>query len=100
MSWMSRRSKPDFVFIRVGGHTGREMRAMATGNMTLTSPVPPVAASLVSVIITPQHTAVMDPPLPLVKPLLEYRRRKFVPGGPYGWREVEQMISLHGLDIK
>src|SRR5438309_2316519 len=38
---------------------------------------PPGGPVVVTVVATPAHVAVMDPPVPLLRPLLEYRARTF-----------------------
>jgi hypothetical protein len=61
---------------------------------------PTAAQQAVTVIITPDHVAVMDPPVPLLRPLFDSRKRKFVPEGPLGYQEVEEEMALCTFDNK
>jgi hypothetical protein len=55
---------------------------------------------LVKLIITPDHLAVLDPPVPSLEELLEYRQRTFRSGGPHGYQEIVQELAIWQLDIK
>lgn len=52
----------------------------------------------VSIVITPDHLAVIDPPLLLLQPYLEYVRRRYVPGGPSGYQPITETGCMWGLD--
>jgi hypothetical protein len=54
----------------------------------------------IKVIISEDHIAVLEPVIELLEPLFSYRRRTFVPGGPMGYKEVEETVSLCDVDIK
>src|SRR3954452_3464712 len=69
------------------------------GSMPESATRPP-GVSVVQVIITTEHFAVMDPPVPFLLPMLEYHRRTFVLEGPTGYREVKEAVRLWDLDIK
>ncbi|MBO0698778.1 MAG: hypothetical protein J2P46_10310, partial [Zavarzinella sp.] len=58
------------------------------------------AAGVVTIKIGIAHVAVMDPPVPGLRPLLEYPVRGTEPGDPTGWREA--VIDMLGWqpDIK
>jgi hypothetical protein len=61
-------------------------------------PATPEALPRINVIITEDHFAVMDPPVPLLEPLLQYRIRSFVPGGPTGVQEKLNTFTLCKFD--
>ena len=44
--------------------------------------------------ITAGHDAMLEHPVPSLQPLLEYRRKTFVSGGPTGYRELIETVSL------
>jgi hypothetical protein len=54
---------------------------------------------VVSVIITPDHIAGLAPVVPLLRPVLEYRARRFEPGGPLGYQEIKETRTLCDFDI-
>ncbi|QJW93129.1 hypothetical protein [Frigoriglobus tundricola] len=54
----------------------------------------------VTVTITEGHVAVLAPAIGGLDSVLTHRTRTFEPGGPFGWREVEQMVSLYDFDLK
>ena len=54
----------------------------------------------VTVTVTGDHVAVMDPPVPDLEPVLEYRTRTFATGGPGGWRQAEEARSLCEFDAR
>jgi hypothetical protein len=53
---------------------------------------------LINVTITEEGMALLDPPVPLLEPLLEYRRRTFVLAGPTGVLEQINEFTLCGFD--
>lgn len=53
-----------------------------------------------TVTITGDHVAVLAPAVDGLEAVLTYRSRAFEPAGKFGWREVEQAVSLCDLDIK
>src|SRR4051794_26550806 len=73
---------------------------MGSGSSNPSSANQPSGARVVTVVVTPAHVAVMDPPVPLLRPLLEYRARAFRPGGPQGFEEVEETRTLCSFDVK
>jgi hypothetical protein len=58
------------------------------------------ATSVVRVIITPQNLALVDPPVPLLKPLIEYTAFAFEPAGPTGHRRAEQNVQVATTDFR
>lgn len=55
---------------------------------------------IVRVAITKDHIAVMDPALPVLESVLQYRQRTFVAGGPLGYQEIVESVSLCEFDNK
>ena len=56
------------------------------------------AGHAVQVIITADKVAVMDPPVPLLEPLLLYKSFEFEQASPCGHRRVENKVSLCTFD--
>jgi hypothetical protein len=54
----------------------------------------------VKIIVGQNHIAVMDPPVLAILPLLQYKERRYVPGGPTGYRSVDEVIPLGHLDFR
>jgi hypothetical protein len=65
----------------------------------VTSDKPP-GDRLVDVVVTQDHVAVMDPAVPILEPVLHYRRKSYTAGGPLGYQEVEEDVDLFEVDIK
>ena len=65
---------------------------------TVTGEPPP--GKTAKLIITKEHVAVLDPPVLLLQPLLEYTARSYEPGGPTGYREVMVPTTLCEFDRK
>lgn len=64
------------------------------------SVIRPTTQKTATVTITGDHVAVLAPAVDGLDSVLTYRSRAFEPGGKFGWKEVERVISLCGLDIK
>jgi hypothetical protein len=60
---------------------------------------PELSEKQVTVLVTEDHTAVLEPAVPVLEPYLSYRRKQFVAGGPLGHREVEQEVAFYDIDI-
>lgn len=69
-------------------------------SVTQQTSMPAAASGEVVIIITPDHLAVMDPPVPLLEPVLQNRHRRFLSGGPTGYRQVSESRSLCTFDYK
>ncbi len=54
----------------------------------------------VTVTVTEGHVAVLAPAVDGLDPVLTYRTRTFEPGGNFGWKEVERVVSLYDFDLK
>src|SRR5207253_8155235 len=50
--------------------------------------------------ITQKHLAVLDPPVPILEPVLRYPRTSVTPGGPTGYREVQEIVSMYAFDAE
>ena len=55
---------------------------------------------LVEVIITQDNVAVMDPAVPILESVLQYRRKSYAAGGPLGYQEVVEDVALCEFDLK
>jgi hypothetical protein len=59
-----------------------------------------VATPVVRVIVTATHLALVDPPVPLLLPLLKYTAFTFEGGGPTGYRRAEHNVEVAAFDFR